>query len=371
MAQSASSPVTVSPRPRSLPSRSSTRTAAQSPRRGSAGACAGVPGPGGSSSVSYTFNLSGSAKIVAGISAYVGVDSSTANGIDASGGNSGSSASVTAPSVTTSRAGDMVAAYWATNTNTTLPADASTTQRWTLLSGGGGAKHTGTAGDYTFAGTGGTGTKVSTAGASGAWVADQVALFLDNTPPSAPSPTITEGSNDSYQSGSTFYYRPAGGGGTFTVTEGASDPEPGDRLGGRVRVRGLLRDDGRRRRLRPAARRDLDPARQHGPVLEQRRLRERGPGLPARDRHDDVVVRIRRRELPGRRDLHHHRPGDRQRLERRHRLEQHVHLGHDAAGRAELACRLAGLAGEQQRPEGQRHGGGEFDRQPLHQRHVH
>src|SRR5437588_29480 len=227
MAQSASSPVTVSPRPRSLPSRSSTRTAAQSPRRGSAGACAGVPGPGGSSSVSYTFNLSGSAKIVAGISAYVGVDSSTANGIDASGGNSGSSTSVTAPSVTTSRAGDMVAAYWATNTNTTLPADASTTQRWTLLSGGGGAKHTGTAGDYTFAGTGGTGTKVSTAGASGAWVADQVALFLDNTPPSAPPPTITEGSNDSYQSGSTFYYRPAGGGGTFTVTEGASDPESG------------------------------------------------------------------------------------------------------------------------------------------------
>ncbi|TMK95188.1 MAG: hypothetical protein E6G42_03385, partial [Actinobacteria bacterium] len=177
--------------------------------------------------VSYTFNLSGSAKIVAGISAYVGVDSSTANGIDASGGNSGSSTSVTAPSVVTSRAGDMVAAYWAINTNTTLPADGSTTQRWTLQSGGGGAKHTGTAGDYTFAGTGGTGTKVSTAGASGAWVADQVALFLDNTPPSAPPPTITEGSNDSYQSGSTFYYRPAGGGGTFTVTEGASDPESG------------------------------------------------------------------------------------------------------------------------------------------------
>ncbi|TML63972.1 MAG: hypothetical protein E6G22_05255, partial [Actinobacteria bacterium] len=176
---------------------------------------------------SYTFSISASSKATGAIAAYVGVDSSTSNGIDTSAANSGSSTSVAAPSVTTTRAGDMVAAFWALNTATTLPADGSTTQRWTLQSTGGGSKHTATAGDYAAASAGATGTKVATAGATGAWVADQVALYLDNTPPSAPNPTITESSADSYASGTAFYYRPGGAGSTFTVDTAVSDGQSG------------------------------------------------------------------------------------------------------------------------------------------------
>ncbi|MBI4172541.1 MAG: Ig-like domain-containing protein, partial [Actinobacteria bacterium] len=45
----------------------------------------------------------------------------------------------------------------------------------------------------------------------------------DDVAPAAPTQTITESSADSHQSGSIFYYRPAGAGGTFTVTSATSD----------------------------------------------------------------------------------------------------------------------------------------------------
>ena len=46
---------------------------------------------------------------------------------------------------------------------------------------------------------------------------------VDTTAPAVPSLVITESNADSHASGSTFYYRPAGAGGTFTATATTSD----------------------------------------------------------------------------------------------------------------------------------------------------
>src|SRR5207248_367880 len=180
----------------------------------------------------YTVTLSSSAKAAGGAAAYTGVDSSSSNGIDQAVGAAGASSStVTAPSVTPTRSGGTVAAFFSIGTATTLTASV-TNSRWASIAAtGGGAptRVTAAAGDYAGPNSGvATGAKTAAAGASAVGIGSQVALFLDSTAPSAPQPTIAEGTNDSYQSGSTFYYRPASTtGGTFTVTEGATDSESG------------------------------------------------------------------------------------------------------------------------------------------------
>jgi VCBS repeat-containing protein len=50
---------------------------------------------------------------------------------------------------------------------------------------------------------------------------------VDTGGPVAPVQTIVEGTYDTFSTGSTFYYRPAGVGGTFTVTSTTSDPDSG------------------------------------------------------------------------------------------------------------------------------------------------
>ena len=50
-----------------------------------------------------------------------------------------------------------------------------------------------------------------------------VRLAVDNLPPTTPVLTISEASTDSHASGASFYYRPAGAGGTFTVNAATSD----------------------------------------------------------------------------------------------------------------------------------------------------
>src|SRR5437763_6437333 len=88
----------------------------------------------------YTVTLSSSAKAAGGAAAYTGVDLSTTNGIDQSAGAAGaSSATVTAPSVTPTRNGGTVAAFFTLATATTLTASV-TNSRWaSIQSTGGGA----------------------------------------------------------------------------------------------------------------------------------------------------------------------------------------------------------------------------------------
>ena len=50
-----------------------------------------------------------------------------------------------------------------------------------------------------------------------------VRLAIDNLPPATPVLTISEATTDSFASGTSFYYRPAGAGGTFTVNAATSD----------------------------------------------------------------------------------------------------------------------------------------------------
>ena len=50
-----------------------------------------------------------------------------------------------------------------------------------------------------------------------------VRLVIDNLPPATPVLTISEATTDSFASGASFYYRPAGAGGTFTVNAATSD----------------------------------------------------------------------------------------------------------------------------------------------------
>ncbi len=90
-------------------------------------------------------------------------------------------------------------------------------------------------------------------------------------------------------------------------------------------------------------RRDLDPP-GDGQLLERQLLRKRERGLE----HDlavrrELVVRIRGRELPGRRRLHDPRARDRRRRQRRDTLEPQLHLRRDEP---ERALHLPGLGRE-------------------------
>ena len=102
------------------------------------------------------------------------------------------------------------------------------------------------------------------------------------------------------------------------------------RLGRGLRHRGPLRHVHRRdvgRRLG----RGLDPPRLRQ-LLERLRLLERERGLEHGDpRRRELVLRVRRRQLPGRRRLHGARARERRRRQRRGPLEPDLHVRHDGA----------------------------------------
>ena len=86
---------------------------------------------------------------------------------------------------------------------------------------------------------------------------------------------------------------------------------------------------GLRRRLGPRPRRGVDPAQRRQPLLERLVLRERVRGLAERRRRL-VEPRLRRRRVPGRRQLHDPRPRTRPRRQPRGAREPHLHDRHHA-----------------------------------------
>ncbi|TMJ96235.1 MAG: hypothetical protein E6G67_05335, partial [Actinobacteria bacterium] len=88
--------------------------------------------------------------------------------------------------------------------------------------GSAGSRATSAVFDEPRAATGNTGSRTITDSTNNPWVGQLVALKLDNTPPNTPTLSITEASTDSYQSGTNFFYRPAGTASTFTVTAGGT-----------------------------------------------------------------------------------------------------------------------------------------------------
>ena len=126
---------------------------------------------------SYKWTFGSSAKASGGIIDYTGVNPSTP--IDTTGtGGTGNSAAVTAPSVTTTLANDIVVGFFATAANATFtkPTGTPTTteefdQRIGTTSG------PATEGiDFAVASAGVTGSKTATASSSGQWVAQMIAL---------------------------------------------------------------------------------------------------------------------------------------------------------------------------------------------------
>ena len=85
-----------------------------------------------------------------------------------------------------------------------------------------------------------------------------------------------------------------------------------------------------RHRLGPRPRRGVDPAQHRQPLLERLVLRERARGLAERRRRL-VEPRLRRRRVPGRRQLHDPRPRTRPRRQPRGAREPHLHDRHHAA----------------------------------------
>jgi hypothetical protein len=186
---------------------------------------------GSSEPASYTWNLSPSVKASGGIIAYTGVDN--ADPFDAVGSAGGNSSLVTAPTITTSENNAMLVGFFGiANCNNGVDywtPPLGMTERYDVNSVGGGAFSTrtnSTGTDVVQALAGPTGPKSATAESSAPWIAQLVALRLDVTPPAAPVQTVTESIADSHASGSTFYYRPAGAGGSFTVTAATNDGTP-------------------------------------------------------------------------------------------------------------------------------------------------
>ena len=107
-----------------------------------------------------------------------------------------------------------------------------------------------------------------------------------------------------------------------------------DRLGGRLRHRRPLRHLLRRHRLRRLPGAGLHPPGRRQ-LLERHELRQRHRGLEhGHDRRRQLVVRVRRRQLPRRRQLHRARARGRRGRQHRDPVEPDLHLRHDEPERA-------------------------------------
>ena len=173
---------------------------------------------GAAEGASYQWNFDSSRRAAGGITGYYGVDNS--NIVDVWSENTGSgNKNAQANSITTTGANHRVVGLYGSSASTSFTPPAGMTERYDTNSTGATAE----AADMTQVAAGATGNKTSVAVNNGTWVAQLVALRLDAVNPTAPAPTVSESSADSFASGSTFYYRPAGAGGSFTVTDAATD----------------------------------------------------------------------------------------------------------------------------------------------------
>ena len=129
---------------------------------------------GATEPTSYTWTLSSAQAAAGGIQAYSGVSSVTP--VDVNGGQfNASSTSVTAPSITTTKANAQVIGFFGTSVATTFTAPTGMTERGDVASSAGTFKVTVEGADVAKATTGATGTKVATA-AAGASIGQLVAL---------------------------------------------------------------------------------------------------------------------------------------------------------------------------------------------------
>lgn len=123
---------------------------------------------------SHIFGLSSNLKAAGGILSYSGID--TSSPIDAHAGQSNAAGtSVTAPSVTTTQANDLVVSFFGTATGSTFAAPGGMTERYDAAPAGS-ASSTAAAADVVQSGAGATGTKTATAGASAVNIGQTVAL---------------------------------------------------------------------------------------------------------------------------------------------------------------------------------------------------
>ena len=129
---------------------------------------------GSSEPTSYTFSSTSSAKSAGGIVAYSGVD--TNNPVNASAGATGASASMTAPSVTTTISTTMLVSFWSARQESfTTPG--SMTQRWNYSAGSGANSSMSVgAADEAVAAAGATGTRTASKSGSLDWTAQSIAL---------------------------------------------------------------------------------------------------------------------------------------------------------------------------------------------------
>jgi hypothetical protein len=132
---------------------------------------------GASEPASYTWTFSSSQKASGGIAAYSGVN--TATPVNAHGGQANaSSASVTAPSITTTVANAQLVGFFGTARGTTFTPPTGMTEQWDTASTGGGAatRTTSEGADEALGAAGATGTRVATAAAAEVNIGQLVAL---------------------------------------------------------------------------------------------------------------------------------------------------------------------------------------------------
>lgn len=129
---------------------------------------------------SYTWTFNTPQQASGGIVAYSGVDNT--NPINANGGQPNpSSTSITAPSITTTVADTMLMGLFGTAVSTTVTPPTGMTERWDIASSGSAATRiTSEGADESFAGPGGTGTRVATASAAAVNIGQLLALAPDN-----------------------------------------------------------------------------------------------------------------------------------------------------------------------------------------------
>nr|MDQ3822747.1 Ig-like domain repeat protein [Actinomycetota bacterium] len=177
----------------------------------------------------YSFTITPGDKASGGIAAYRGVVPG-APVADHSGQANGTGTNVTAPAVSAGAANTMLVGVFGSargsgtaGTNWTPPGGMS--ERWDESSTGNAAgSRTSSEGADQTVGSGGTGTRTAVNAGSAVGIGQLVALAPDGGNPTVTAPTITETHAHSHAVGTTFYYRPAGGGSTFTVAVTASDP---------------------------------------------------------------------------------------------------------------------------------------------------
>src|SRR5581483_6207458 len=148
---------------------------------------------GGSEPASYTWQLGGKVGAAGAILAYSGAD--TTNPIDAAAGQAGStkSTAITAPSVTTTVAGDMLVGLFGIHGQHTVTPPATMSERTDLAQpSSGGQKVTSETADAVKATAGATGTRVATADSSGYGVGQLVALRAPSGPPPNNQPPVVD-----------------------------------------------------------------------------------------------------------------------------------------------------------------------------------